>query len=767
MLTKFQLVLLVHLVLVMSACAAAPSHARSIRVMINNPGLMCPETGANDASDICTHDAAINLTGWAGVKAIPIGDAVTCVDFRDASSLKAGRICIEVTHVAARATLTGTVNINCDLSAQTMYVNGVIIYGGANEAATIANINAQTVNTGVVASVGPSHSLVLDGTEFGSSYRVDVTNGRAIIGRPTAAAIGADAEARVTYEDGSSVTDNIWSGYGHGCRISDQSGNAIYLTDDAATCLSDKGAQIEVSFEDVANVEWKNLTNHTSGSCAGTTHWEASGIPLAFGENIVVASATTSTGDYGSFAMSVDRYGGVTITSPTADYQCTTHNSTLNLAGECNFRNEPAVAAVPVIPAVVRSDFSHTILNENDQLSINIVLPAARATLTGTIPIDSLPGGGAITVNKVDIPIGRNIPEIVQYFDMFAYETGVVARSDANNHLVLTSLFCGSISRIEVIHGASILGVDSASVVGTDAIADVADLSGASVTDGLWDSGIGSTLCDSYGDSILLGEAAASSVADLGVALLTQYSPSSVLRWQNMITGASGMCVGVTNWSADGVSLAEGYNDIRISADDGNGNVAYAGLSVTRFIPYGSISEAIKSESGLVSLRDMVVTAGTEDLGDRFYVEDTNRTAGLAVFGKTAKRGDKLTLDGQCWPSGSGYFKDCGIWAEDISDISSGAVQPLGARNKTLAKPDGDIRMSGLLVRAWGRVRPTQSPSNSFIIDDGSGTPLICQLPYSVHVDPSWRFVGVTGVATSYADQRVIRVRDANDVVPF
>ena len=765
MVPKFRSVLLALLVAFVLCFAAGPSQARSIGVMINDPGSRCLEDGATNISNVCTEGPTIDLTGWAGVNVRPIGTAVRCSDFPNSSSLRPGKIIVNITQAAAPAVLEGTADINRDLSAYTTIINGVEIAGGHNAAETISNINTHTGEIGIMASLSAAGHLVLQSRDYGYAAKVVVVQGAQLVGTNSAAAIGTDAEAEVTYEDGSPVTDDVWqAGYG-GLSIGDIAGDSICLTEDAVTHTGNKGPQIEVSFDDVSAVKWHNLTNDACGQCAGTTRWQANGIPLAFGENTVVVAATTSDGESGFFPMAIDRYGqgsreGVAILSPTDQWEYTTHSSTIDLAGVCGFRDAPAIIAAPAIPAVLRCSFPQAQLQENDQFSINLIQPAKRATRAGTIPFDAIQGG-VIIINGVDVPIGKGLSGVFRALDQFYTQTGVYVQRPVGNQLVLESVFCGSISRIEISNAAGVLGFDSARVVGTDAIAEVTDVSGAPVTDGVWDSGTGAMLRDSYGNSITLDETAAASVGDLGVALVTQRSPSSIVTWENSAAHASGTCNGVANWSADGIPLVPGQNTVQVTANDGSGNATHSNLWVTYFKPCSSIAEVAGSSGLYASLKDIVVTAGTDEIDSWFYAADSKRAAGIAVQGVSARRGERLTVDGIVWPAGGGYR----MLAFGASNRSTGSFQPFGIGNKALSTSGGDIRFENLLVRVWGKV--TLAWDRWITIDDGSGAPITCELPASVKLDPTWKFISVTGIVSIPGSKPVILPRDVNDIVAF
>lgn len=190
------------------------------------------------------------LDGSAGVVATVKGSAVVSADLSKAPLTQSlTNIAISLTggstQVAAKAQITGSVDLNADLSDKTITINGVTIQGGADEASTLQNINNVANLTGVVATVDGSDHLVLTQKNYGSAYRIDITGGTDIFGSASAAAVGADAKATVK-AGANNVTDALWD-KGSGTVIKDSYGNAIQLTDAAAEAASTYADQLDVA----------------------------------------------------------------------------------------------------------------------------------------------------------------------------------------------------------------------------------------------------------------------------------------------------------------------------------------------------------------------------------------------------------------------------------------------------------------------------------------------------------------------------------------
>jgi len=190
------------------------------------------------------------LDGSAGIVATVKGSAVVSADLSKAPLTQSlTNIAIGLvggsTQVAAKAQITGSVDLTADLSGKTITINGVTIEGGANKAATLQNINNVANETGVVATADADDYLVLTQKNYGSAYRIDITGGTDIFGSASAAAVGADAKATVT-AGGNNVTDALWD-KGSGTVIKDSYGNAIQLTDTAASTAANNAAQLDVA----------------------------------------------------------------------------------------------------------------------------------------------------------------------------------------------------------------------------------------------------------------------------------------------------------------------------------------------------------------------------------------------------------------------------------------------------------------------------------------------------------------------------------------
>ena len=171
----------------------------------------------------------------------------------------------------------------------------------------------------------------------------------------------------------------------------------------------------------------------------------------------------------------------------------------------------------------------------------------------------------------------------------------------------------------------------------------------------------------------------------------------------------------------------------------------------------------ILDDGSLVSITSpMVVTAASGTFCDgSYYIEESDRSAGLKAIGGSVGLGDEVTLTGTL-ATDANDEKFLQVSSID-SRPSAEPMPPLGLSNKTLSA-------SGTLVRLWGRVK--SKIAGSFVMDDGGGRPItvdisglanpIADLP---DVDA---YVGVTGLA-GYAQPSLLAIkpRSGSDIQTY
>ncbi len=181
--------------------------------------------------------------------------------------------------------------------------------------------------------------------------------------------------------------------------------------------------------------------------------------------------------------------------------------------------------------------------------------------------------------------------------------------------------------------------------------------------------------------------------------------------------------------------------------------------------PYGYAS-AVKQKPDNVSatLAPLVVTAGTDQLGGAFYLENPDRTAGIRVdTSQSIGMGSIAVVSGVLETTSTG---ERGIKASSVRVTGSGTVPPpLLMQNKFIGGGGWNYNQStgigqigidgaaglnncGLLVKTTGRVQSADPGSSRFTIGDGSGVQLDVLVPNGIGLPTVGQYVGVTGISS-------------------
>jgi hypothetical protein len=154
-----------------------------------------------------------------------------------------------------------------------------------------------------------------------------------------------------------------------------------------------------------------------------------------------------------------------------------------------------------------------------------------------------------------------------------------------------------------------------------------------------------------------------------------------------------------------------------------------------------------------------------------FYVETDDRASGIRVEKSAHGLSDdnhRANIAGKLLTNSDGERY---IQAIAATQAGMGSVAPLGMANKTLG--DDGLNNIGLLVRTWGRIKEFEAIEQPtwFIIDDGSGVDVRCEVPSGVAVNRAWTYVSVTGISRLYLSgsdyARRICIRDSDDIYPL
>lgn len=172
------------------------------------------------------------LDGTAGTHAT-ILDYTNIASASLGSTAGVGKAEVDVTAAATRATVTGSETFaNSGTAIGTsgnITINGTVI--AVDAADTVADvldlINAQTANTGVIASHANTEGITLTQVAWGSGGFITYNENAGVLnGGDGAGAVGADAVATVTWGDTTTSTFN----QGQGLTLRDADGNSITLT---------------------------------------------------------------------------------------------------------------------------------------------------------------------------------------------------------------------------------------------------------------------------------------------------------------------------------------------------------------------------------------------------------------------------------------------------------------------------------------------------------------------------------------------------------
>lgn len=175
-----------------------------------------------------------------------------------------------------------------------------------------------------------------------------------------------------------------------------------------------------------------------------------------------------------------------------------------------------------------------------------------------------------------------------------------------------------------------------------------------------------------------------------------------------------------------------------------------------------------------VHIKGKVVTAGSAEIGDGFYMEEADRSSGLRVASsEPVSRGDVVTVSGVVSTlRGERFIDSYGVTITgSVSPPSPLTVRlgDLGGSGMGLAPAVGrgcGARNVSLLVRVAGRV--VEAGVGEFLLSDGSEDVPVRVMCPGVEPPAPGSYVAVTGISTTCCETppyaAAIRVRTAADV---
>jgi len=186
----------------------------SIPVTIHTSGY---QTDPADNTKVYTQNHTISLTGSAGIQTIVTGNAVESADLSHLDWTGSTDISINLKQAATKATV-----ISCrdyidrdDITftdGGSININGIEINYLAFDTVghLIDKINAASAQTGVTADLDISGYIHLNSVTYGSSARIDITNGLETLGFCYQIA-GTDTAASITTDTGMNISDANWT----------------------------------------------------------------------------------------------------------------------------------------------------------------------------------------------------------------------------------------------------------------------------------------------------------------------------------------------------------------------------------------------------------------------------------------------------------------------------------------------------------------------------------------------------------------------------
>lgn len=204
------------------------------------------------------------------------------------------------------------------------------------------------------------------------------------------------------------------------------------------------------------------------------------------------------------------------------------------IASETQFGNKRLLDGTAGIMAsiagsgVISGDFSNAsrTLATNDQIAVNVTTAAERATITsadfGADDSATVGATGTFYLNGVAIDYASTdtVTTLAGKINAVSEQTGVTASLAGTGVITMRTVAYGSNAKIVASSSTNtILGATTATDTGVDAAAAVTS-GGTNVSDTSWTAGEGTILKDSRGNQIVLTEAAASAVSNLGTQFI-------------------------------------------------------------------------------------------------------------------------------------------------------------------------------------------------------------------------------------------------------
>ena len=333
-------------------------------------------------------------------------------------------------------------------------------------------------------------------------------------------------------------------------------------------------------FFGVTEVRWSN-DRGGSGVAAGTTSWSVQGLALQPGANIVTVTASDAAGNTASDRITItsdSKAPTIAIAAPAANGAHVTKGDTVSLAGT----SSDEVGVTDVVWANNRGGSGSangktnwTIANVALQPGVNVITVTARdaagnaANATLSVTRDSQVPTVAIVL-PTTAPTFVTNRSAVAVSGKAADNSGVTQVTWQNNRggqgtAAGTSEW--NVASVALLAGANVISVTASDGAGNTTTSTVTinlDTRAPSISIQAPTAG---NVYQASTSTVALGGVAAD---DTGVVEVT---------WANA-QGGAGNASGTSSWTAAGVPLKVGFNDITVTAKDAAGNTATASLKV-------------------------------------------------------------------------------------------------------------------------------------------------------------------------------------------
>lgn len=179
----------------------------------------------------------------------------------------------------------------------------------------------------------------------------------------------------------------------------------------------------------------------------------------------------------------------------------------------------------------------------------------------------------------------------------------------------------------------------------------------------------------------------------------------------------------------------------------------------------------------------VIISGGvvTAVFADAFYVASADRSSGVRVEDAPGPvlQGERYDIEGRMATTADGERV---VKASALTPAGTGWVLPVTVNNSSVgggawfynpsigsgqagALPGGGLSNVGMLIRTFGKAQDVAT--GSFSVEDGSPTPIKCELPPGVTA-PAGGYLSVTGICAMRSEggvrRAVLRVRDASDI---